>query len=154
MKLAVMRLIAVVTIGIGSQLGCSANRCLNDDLAIRRFTEQYARSFEEENASEVIALMTEDFIALTPGKPPLIGKRVVKEQVTADLEQLDVKRLRFEPVKIVVTDNWAWTWGRSEVVMVTPERDEPVSVQGKYLWILQRQPDGDWKIACDSAHGE
>ena len=148
-----MRLITVVTIGIGSQFGCSANRCFDDDLAIRRFTEQYARSFEEENASEVIALMTDDFVALTPGKPPIVGKADVQKHVVADLEQIEVETLRFEPERIVVSDNWAWTWGRSDVVMTTPESSEPIHAQGKYLWILQRQPDGSWKIACDSAHG-
>ncbi len=149
-----MKYLAALIVGITSQFGCAANRHLDDDLAIRRFTEQYARSFAEENAADVVALMTDDFVALTPDKPPLIGKKLVQAQVIADLAQLDVETLHFEPEKIVASDDWAWTWGRSEVVMTTPQSEEPIRVQGKYLWILQRQPDGTWKIACDSAHGE
>jgi ketosteroid isomerase-like protein len=98
--------------------------------------------------------MTEDFVALSPGKPPIIGKDVTRREVVCDLADLEIQSLQFEPAEIAVHGNWAWTWGRSQVVMRAKGDADFITVDGKYLWILRRQADGTWLIARDSAQAD
>ena len=43
---------------------------------------------------------------------------------------------------------WGWTSGR--YVSTRPGADGPVSREGRYLTVWQRQPDGAWKVAVDT----
>jgi uncharacterized protein (TIGR02246 family) len=138
---------------LANAAGC-ATTPRDDELAIRQFTRQYARSFCDGDPAGVVALMTDDFVALTPGKPPIVGKEAVEREVTSDLSELEVQRLHFDPREIVVNGTWAWTWGVSEVVMKTRKDDQVVRATGKYLWILHRQADGSWRVARDSAQAD
>jgi uncharacterized protein (TIGR02246 family) len=156
-----MLLASVAGLATALILGCaSAPRAATqgqslpqDEATVRSFAKSYARSFQSGEAGAVLALMTDDFVALTPGKPPVVGKEAVRREITADLEELDVRELRFEPAEIEIRGDWAWTWGRSEAVMTTRGTGDDIHVTGKYLWILRRHADGTWRIARDSAHG-
>jgi ketosteroid isomerase-like protein len=42
---------------------------------------------------------------------------------------------------------WAFEWDTFEVTFKESERAKPVTIHGKALRVLKRQPDGSWKFA-------
>jgi uncharacterized protein (TIGR02246 family) len=122
--------------------------------AIRDFARQYAEAFAAEDADAVVALMTDDFVAITPDKPPVIGKTRVHAAIVADLAEMAVERVHFAPSEIAVCGDWAWAWGIARGAVRTGDNGDRTEITGKFLWILKRQPNGTWKIARDCAHGD
>ena len=140
---------------VGSRYTASPQRTpQQDEQDIRAFTKNYADAFAAEQPTSVLSLMTDDFVALSPGKPPIVGLEATRREVTSDLAEMDVHELCFEPMEIVVKGDWAWTWGLSKASFTAGESSETVHVSGKYLWILCRSADGSWRIARDSAQAD
>ena len=44
-------------------------------------------------------------------------------------------------------DGWAFEWDTFEVTYKESEQAKPVTIHGKALRVLKRQPDGSWKFA-------
>lgn len=118
---------------------------------IEQFAKDYGAAYESGNVDRILSLMTDDFVALTPDKPVLVGKETVARELESDLGSMDVQKLEFKHEEVVETGQWAYAWGRSEAVVKLGGED--LTVDGKYLWILRKTPDG-WKLARDSAHGD
>ncbi len=122
-----------------------------DRAAIDEFAINYGRAFESGNIDDILEMVTDDFVALSPDKPPISGKQRVREEIEADFQTLQVQRLIFEHAEVKVTSETAYAWGTSTAtVLVNLER---ITVKGKYLWVLQRGSDGTWKLARDSSSG-
>ena len=56
--------------------------------------------------------------------------------------------LLWDPDLAAGTDPWGWTSGR--YVSTRPSAEGPVTREGRYLTVWQRQPDGTWKVAVDT----
>ncbi len=123
-----------------------------DDAAIRDLARRYAAAFESEDVEAVLEVLTDDFVALSPAKPPLVGKDAVRPILAEDLAAMEIDRLRFTLEEIVVTGSWAYAWGTSEAAFRVGSDADTTHVRGKVLWILRRGDDGVWRVARDSAH--
>lgn len=56
--------------------------------------------------------------------------------------------LLWDPDLAAGADQWGWTSGR--YVSTRPGPGGPVTREGRYLTVWQRQPDGGWKVAVDT----
>ena len=119
---------------------------------IHEFAVNYGRAFESGDVEQIMELITDDFVALTPDKPALVGRAAVRKEIVSDLAQMNVLRLQFIHQDVVVADQWAFAWGLSDGEVSIGQ--ETASIEGKYLWVLKLHEDGRWKLARDSAHGE
>ncbi|MEM9368587.1 MAG: nuclear transport factor 2 family protein [Planctomycetota bacterium] len=120
--------------------------------AIHRFAVAYGQAFVDGAPDPILAMLTPDFVALTADKPPLIGLTAVRADLESDLQLMDVQDLTFTHEEVVVAGDWAYAWGRSHARVIVS--GDELEIVGKYLWILHRQADGDWKLARDSASGD
>jgi uncharacterized protein (TIGR02246 family) len=141
--------------------GCQTHRsnwqseidALENTVAVLDFAATYSEAFVSGDADAVAALMTEDFVALTPGKEPIVGRDAAREAIAADLAEMQVHSLSFVTREVEVHNSWAWAWGTS-FASITPEgRETAVRLRGQFLWILQHGQDGNWLIARDCSHG-
>ncbi len=124
-----------------------------DRAAIEDFTRGYAAAFVAGDVDGIVRFVTDDFVALTPGRPAVIGKSELRDALLSDLEERRVVALNFIHDEVIVTGDWAWARGRTRALWRPQPDVEPVAVRGKYLWILRRYPDNRWKLARDSASG-
>ena len=46
-----------------------------------------------------------------------------------------------------VVGTWAFEYGTFDTVWRMPDSDQPFTMRGNMLRVLQRQPDGTWKCA-------
>ncbi|GEM_PF-6250079 len=148
----------VVCVGL---VGCKSNGddwrseldALEDTMTLVEFTDAFADGFVSGDANAVAAMMTEDFVALTPGRDPIIGRDAARAAMAEDLAGMKVHSLQFVTREIEIHNNWAWAWGTS-TASITPEGHETaVTLRGQFLWVLQRDLDGHWFIARDCSHG-
>lgn len=120
--------------------------------AIHDFATAYSNAFQSGDVQQVMSLVTEDFVALPPDKPALVGRQAVAQQIAMDLSTMDVQQLEFKHEEVQMHGDWAFAWGNSRGAVLVG--GETIDVTGKYLWVLQKQTDGSWKLARDSSNGE
>jgi ketosteroid isomerase-like protein len=102
----------------------------------------------DENALE--SLWTDDIVTMHPGQPPVVGKAANIAKLQAGIEQMkgqEILAYNEEWQEIRIAGDWAYEWG-SITGRTHPynERNE-VSYRYNAVRILQRQPDGSWRIA-------
>lgn len=89
---------------------------------------------------------TEDVTLFPPNAPPLKGTPAIRQFNAPLFEQFDLHESS-DDREIVVAGDWGyirshWTWIQTPKVGGTEVKDI-----GNSIWIMQRQPDGSWKIA-------
>lgn len=114
----------------------------------------YGQAFESGDVEQIMPLVTDDFVALTPDKPPLVGREAVRKEIEADLNAMKVLKLQFNHEEVVIEGDLAYAWGMSIGEVIVGQEEESIEINGKYLWIVRRQDDGSWKLARDSANGD
>jgi uncharacterized protein (TIGR02246 family) len=123
-----------------------------DDIAkIRLVHKQYEDTWLNGDANGVRSLFTEDCILLPPhAAKPEIGLQGLNEF------WFPPHAPATEIIKLVVTiqgiggdGQLAYTWGTDEVAWTTAQGNKKIasSHKGIFLNVLQKQPNGDWKIS-------
>lgn len=93
-----------------------------------------------------LSSFTEDAIVMEPNLPALNGKQAIRQRNAASFEQFYIHE-ETDQREVEVAGDWGyirahWTW------TLTPKSGgEGVRDTGNSIWILQRQPDGSWKIS-------
>ena len=90
--------------------------------------------------------LAEDAWELPDGRAPLSGRDEIYTAMLADTE-LD---LTWSPEAAVVarSGELGYTWGRYWNSW-DDEEGNPVAVEGKYLFVWRKTPDGRWKVVVD-----
>jgi uncharacterized protein (TIGR02246 family) len=105
---------------------------------------------KSQDAEGLAALWTEDGVALPPGQAPTVGKRAISASIarmveasSGEFEILDYQE-KFEETKIV--GDHAFEWGFISGSERRRSDGQVLRSTVKVLRILQRQPDGSWRI--------
>jgi uncharacterized protein (TIGR02246 family) len=89
-------------------------------------------------------------IQLPPDGPIVVGREAIYAGVKDEASRLEFSRCEIFPKEIQLTsETTAYTWG--EYVLQFTQRDggDETKLEGKFLTILIKKPDGDWKIYRD-----
>ena len=116
-----------------------------DLAAIGRLHKEYVAAHNASDADRLMALWTDDAVLMPMDEPTLSGRKAISEHYEEFFDQ-NPSEIEIEPVETRVAGDWAFE--RIQVTVTLPggsEEDRHADV--KYMWILQRQPDGSWKIA-------
>jgi len=123
-----------------------------DRAAIQRLHEEDVRATLSGKAGDFARLWSNDAVRMEPDRPAEIGsaaifardKREEKEAAAAQAQTLsyqpDIRDLQ-------IRDGWAFEWGYFDASFKTSATAKPQSMRGKFLRILERQPDGSWRFA-------
>ena len=94
-----------------------------------------------------------DGIQMPPDAPRRVGKSLIRAEMKPMFDLFD-NRMSVSPDDIQVLGDQAFTHGSYEVAMTPKEGGDSLQIQGKFLTILRKQPDGSWKIAIDCFNGD
>ena len=125
----------------GAAIGASAA----DLAAIGRVHQEYVAAHNDSDADRLMALWTDDAVLMAMDEPTLSGRQAVKEHYEQFFDE-NPSEIALSPVETRVAGDWAFE--RIQMTVTLPggeEQDRHADV--KYLWILQKQSDGSWKIA-------
>lgn len=118
----------------------------DDERAIRELIDAWVAASKAHDLPALLAMMTDDVIFMTPGRPPF-----GKTEFAAENERMtDVAvEARAEVLEIETFGNRAYTRSRVGAI-VTPRGEPERSMAGYAMSILRKEPDGRWRIARDA----
>ena len=123
-----------------------------EDVAkIRQVHKQYEDAWLKGDADGVRALFTDDCVILPPhaGKPR-IGQQGLNEfWFPPNAPPTEITKLVVTIERIGGDGQVAYTWGTDEVAWTTVQDNKKTasSHTGVFLNVLQKQPNGQWKIS-------
>jgi|SRR5579859_6856526 len=146
----------VVTVGI---LGVSAGITLlahangseqQDRIAIERLHQQDVEATLTDKADELAKLWDSEAVRLQAGMPAEIGKTTIyanDKRWEANLHGGQTLAYKPEIKDLQIAGDWAFEWDYFDVSYKESANAKPVTLRGKALRVLKRQPDGSWKFA-------
>jgi uncharacterized protein (TIGR02246 family) len=121
----------------------------NDEQKIRDLIATWMRASERGDLQQVVRLMAEDVVFLTPGNAPMRGREAFSAASRAMAPKFRIEGTS-EVQEIRVTGDWAYCWTKLSVTMTPRDGGEPKLRSGEALTILRRNTDGAWVVYRDA----
>ena len=121
----------------------------NDEQAIRDLIETWMRATAEGDLPQILKLMAEDVVFLTPGEPPMRGRDAFAAGFKKALEQFRIESSS-EIQEIRIIGDWAYCWNHLQIKMIPHGDGPPMRRSGYTLTIFTREPDGNWVLFRDA----
>jgi uncharacterized protein (TIGR02246 family) len=119
-----------------------------DTAAINEVWNQYALANNTGDLELWLSLWDDNGVRLAPDTPAAFGKEQIRDQMTIPFEQFTNKAV-INNEEVEVAGDWAFSRGTYTLSITPKAGGEEVVIDGKYMTILKRQPDGSWKIYRD-----
>jgi len=118
------------------------------EAALRKVSQDWALACNTKQLDDLVELYLADAIVLRPNVPAVRGAAAIREFFFGVLDA-GMSEVELEPLRAELFGDFGYEAGRckSLVPIVMGKRREE---RGKYLLILSRQANGDWKIVADS----
>jgi len=148
-KLAVSALIGLAIVAVLFLAGCAEKSEDGTEVDVERIQtiwRIYSKARVVGDAEVWLSLWDEKGIQMPPGAPAR-SKDVLDEMIPDAFASGSVSSMNIYPEEINVAGNWAY--GRGTYDSERMVKGEAVRVDGKFLTILKRQPDGTWRIYRD-----
>jgi uncharacterized protein (TIGR02246 family) len=117
----------------------------NDLRAIEAVNQRDVQFALAGDASMMMSQWTDDFVLLPPAGPILRGRRVIAEAFQG-IESPEIVEYVLDIQEVKVLGDHAFEWGTYRYSVRPRAGGETVRTGGKLMRILQRQPDGSWKM--------
>ena len=120
-----------------------------DIAAINELYDQYCIHGTAGDLESFLSLWEDNAIRMDPDKPSIIGKENIRNFFEPSFELFSVNVAVYGDIEIQVTEDIAFSRG-TYTLSLTPKDGGPTThIDGKWLDINKRQPDGSWKIYID-----
>lgn len=120
---------------------------------VEQLRQSYERAYNAGDAAGIGALLTDDAQWLPPAEAPVVGKAAVQRRYASQFTRSrSVFHLRIDDFR--QSGELAVIEGPYERTDAGGQGSTSKTYSGKYLMVLQRQPDGSWKIARDIWNGD
>ena len=114
--------------------------------AINQLRDDYSAANNAGDAVATAGLFTDDAILMPPNEAAVVGKEAIQSNSQARFDEFKSEHGATSE-EIELADQWAYGRG-SYTLKLTPKAEgEALEDSGKYLVIVERQPDGSWRIA-------
>ncbi|WP_212747534.1 YybH family protein [Fodinibius saliphilus] len=104
------------------------------------------------NVDSLMAIRTDDFVAMLPDMPAIEGKEDVREALIAMFGKMEEFEHNTRSEEIIVSGDWAIQRGTFTDRVTLKSSGETMAYEGKFLWILERQDDGSWKYSIQMSN--
>ncbi len=117
------------------------------EAAVRAITQEWVLACNTKHLDDLLELYASDALVLRSNYPPIRGAAAVREFFFGALDA-GLGEVEIDPLRVDVIGELAYEAGRCKALIPssTGKRREE---RGKYLWVLQRQPNGEWKVVAD-----
>ncbi len=117
------------------------------EAAVRRITQEWVLACNTKHLDDLLDLYVADAMVMRSNYPAVRGAAAVREFFFGALDA-GFGEVEVEPIRVEVAGDMAYEAGRCKALVpgaAGKRREE----RGKYLWVLARQSNGEWKIASD-----
>jgi len=106
----------------------------------------WAKMLQAKQIDQIVALYTADAVFLKPSGERITGRPAVRELCQKIMDTFS-SDFTFHSLRSDISGNIAYDSGEYTESLVKISDQTKASVQGNYLMIFKRQPDGTWLIA-------
>ena len=117
------------------------------ETAVRKVTLDWALACNNKQLDDLVSCYSTDAIVLRPNHPAVRGTAAIREYFVAALDA-GLGEVELDPLRVDVIGDVAYEAGRCKMlvpVVMGKRREE----RGKYLTLLVKQGNGEWRIATD-----
>jgi uncharacterized protein (TIGR02246 family) len=119
-----------------------------DEKAIKEIWNNYILGCNTGDVDLWSNLWTDDGIRMSPDMPPVFGKEQIREGIKSSFNDFNFD-FDIKVREIKVSGELAYSSGTFTNLMTSKTDGQKTKIEGKYLSILERQKNGEWKIARD-----
>jgi ketosteroid isomerase-like protein len=120
-----------------------------DEAAVRAVLQTYAESVTKGDVEMHAALWDEAAIKHKPNAPAIVGIQALRERWKG--WALNTTRMVITTQEVVVSGDWAFAHGVYTSESVPKAGGKTTYVDGKFLTVFKREPDGIWRIYADTS---
>lgn len=121
----------------------------SDEQAIREVFETWQRAAVEGDIDQLLPLMSEDVVFLTPGNQPMKGREAFAASFKANIPKVGLES-KGELEEVVVVGDVAYSRAHLVVTKTPTEGGAPARLTGYTLTVFRKQPDGRWVLVRDA----
>jgi uncharacterized protein (TIGR02246 family) len=144
----VRKLLAASLLLLGGCEGGDQESNNDEDIAdIEAVSDQLTAAYVARDWDVFAGFFTDDGVWLPPGMPALSGKDEWWLFVEPWWHTSTVVDMGVTHEEIIIVDDWAIERHSEYQTLRSGDDEETVTIYFKGIWILQRQNDGEWKIA-------
>jgi uncharacterized protein (TIGR02246 family) len=143
------RSLALIT--LLTALGCASHQRESQadvSVALNPLWKEYAASLGAGDADRWLALWTEDGIQMPPDEPAVVGKERIGARIRSALDQFKFD-MTVNNAEARSAGDLAFARGTYKATLTPTKGGTPLAIDGKFMTILLKQPDGSWKIHRD-----
>ena len=138
-------------LGVALALSACASQRGGDQAAaaaVNDLLKEFSASLNNGDLDRWVALWTDDGIQMPPGEPAVIGKERIRTRNGAGLDRFTFD-MGITNEELRVAGDWAFIRGTYKATLKPKQGGAPLLIDGKYMSILAKQPDGSWKVHRD-----
>lgn len=117
------------------------------ETAVRKVTLDWALACNNKQLEDLVSCYAADALVLRPNHPAIRGTAAIREYFVGVLDA-GLGEVELDPLRVDVIGDVAYEAGRCKMlvpVVVGKRREE----RGKYMTLLAKQSNGEWRIAAD-----
>jgi ketosteroid isomerase-like protein len=117
------------------------------ETAVRKVTLDWILACNNRQLDDLVSTYAPDALVLRPNHPAVRGAAAIREFFFAALDS-GLGEVELDPLRVDIVGDVAYEAGRCKMlvpIVVGKRREE----RGKYLTVLARQPNGEWRIVSD-----
>jgi len=148
--LLVVSLVLLLCFAFGCQQGKEAKKEAAVDIGaageeIRQFVKEWAEATNAGDIDRIMSMVMDNCVMIPPNAPPLIGKEAIRKDQQQSFDQYTYYGDE-EVVDFRVSGEFAFSRGTWAYSLTPRAGGESKKLNGHFIDIYQKQPDGAWKL--------
>jgi uncharacterized protein (TIGR02246 family) len=112
--------------------------------------QELQEALDSKNAKRAASFYAADALFVTSGRPPAEGREAVQRVFEKDLRAPGFKLdLAVAGLEVAASGDMAVVRGTFSVSFGTPDQGTRVEVRGRYVQVLRRDAEQQWRVAID-----
>ena len=116
-----------------------------DVQAIKELIKEWEEAFNTRNIEKLLSFYTDDSLRIPANQAPIIGKEAIRDSFQQEFDRFS-SETESEVVDVKIGGDLAFvrgTWAATNTIKAT---GESLKINGNWVDLDQKQPDGSWKI--------
>jgi uncharacterized protein (TIGR02246 family) len=145
---------AAALFGDKSPAGGSPAAAADVKAGIDKTRNAYVDAWKTADVDRIAGLYAENAVVMYPNQAAVEGRAAIVAYFKGFFAEFPKNEFQLTSSEIEVVGLWAFDRGAYRWKGFPKAGGEPLEDTGKYLVVLQRQPDGEWKVARDSDNSD
>ncbi|MHB1035471.1 MAG: YybH family protein [Pirellulales bacterium] len=116
-----------------------------DIAAIKRLDDDWHDGWAAGDAEAILALYADNPVLMPQGQPTVTGKDTLGPMYRSVFEEYTIQG-DGQVLQVEAFGDWGFLWSTYTLAATPKAGGQPITDEGKSVFIVKRQPGGQWKI--------